>query len=293
MRAVIALPIKPSLPSGIKPGCILGDPELQLLRQVAHFGNAEYAKAKNYTLIVPDEGIRFGRSSVLVKAGIKCAGLGANMLLCIFDVKSVEEVRKLRRLSLAANRDQFEAKLNVRLEGDNAVYGLAIIETPTDVPKARDGLLEIPRSNNTFIFDVLYSQTLCAIAIERELLETATGSVINPGIFNLRARRNLASLKHWLFLPSSDSTRLFEEIVLLRKSIMLDERYQQVTRSLEQHSRKLHFTAAALISTVGLAATLIGPVNFGEGLFPVVAKALTCLGIGAVFALLTWMVAGA
>lgn len=292
MRLALALPIKPELPAGFVAGPALDKEQPQLARQVAFFGNRKFSKAEVFHFQLEQEGLRFNPSSVLHKAEVVRLNSKINVLVVVFDVKNIDDALNLRRLGQAINKIAYESTLNVQLDGEVSVYGLGIIETKTASPSAKDGLLAISASRNEFVFDTLYIQTIGALAVERELLESATEAVRHPGILNLRARRHLGNLKHWLSLPSSDSSRLFEEIELLRESIRIDERKDQVIRSLEHHSRRLNISGTTFVAAIGSSITLLGPTGRLEDGSSVL-NILGCVIFGFLVAGLTWLAAGA
>lgn len=292
MRVALALPIKPELPAGLFTGSDRDKQQSQLARQVAFFGNKRFSKAEIFSFKLPEDGLRFTASCVLHKAQIVRLNSKINILVAVFDVRKADDALNLRRLGQAVNKSAYESNLKVQLDGDVSVYGLGVIETKTTSPSAKDGLLAIPTSKNDFVFDTLYIQIIGALAVERELLEAATEAVRYPGFLNLRARWHLGNLKHWLSLPSSDSSRLFEEIELLRKSIRIDERREQVIRSLEHHSRRLNLSATALVAAIGLTTAFLGSTGRLEDGSSVL-NILGCVIFGLLVAGLTWLAAGA
>jgi hypothetical protein len=292
MRVALALPIKPKLPADLVTGPARDKQQPQLARQVAFFGNKRFSKAEVFHFQIPEEGLRFSASCVLDKAQVVRLNSKINVLVAVFEVRKTDDVLNLRRLAQAVNKSAYESNLNVQLDGDVSVYGLGIMETKTASPSAKDGLLAIPTSKNDFVFDTLYIQTIGALAVERELLESATEAVRHPGLLNLRARRHLGNLKHWLSLPSSDSSRLFQEIELLRESIRIDERKDQVIRSLEHHSRRLNISGTTFVAAIGSSITLLGPTGRLEDGSSVL-NILGCVIFGLLVAGLTWLAAGA
>jgi len=293
MRLALALPIKPELPAGFVAGPALDKEQPQLARQVAFFGNKKFSKAEVFHFQLEQEGLRFNPSCVLYKAEVIRLNSKINVLVVVFDVKNIDDALDLRRLGQAINKFAYESTLNVQLNGDVSVYGLGIIETKTATPRAKDGLLTIPASRNNFVFDTLYMQTIGALAVERELLEAATEAVRHPGFLNLRARRHLGNLKHWLSLPSSDSSRIFEEVEALRKSIRIDERRDHVIRSLDQHSRRLNISATAFVAAVGLSLTFFGSEAMQVDDRYLGLRIFGCMLFGLLVAGITWIAAGA
>jgi hypothetical protein len=213
-----------------------------LSRQVARFGNKTYLSSKIKTVALPDEGIKFNRRVTLDRAVVISKGEEVSVLVAAFTVSGIKDVISLRRLSLSENKEFFISKLGMKLDEKTSVFGLAVAESTDEKITCRDGLLVTKRSESDFVFDVIYMQALGALAFERALLEISTDVTFKPGILNLKAIRHLGELKHWLSFPSSDSTRLYEELELLRSSLKLDARREQVLRSLEQHLRRLSLT---------------------------------------------------
>lgn len=292
MRVALALPIKPMFPAELVTSQAIDKQQPQLARQVAYFGNKRFSKAEVFHFQIPEEGLRFISSCVLHKAQVVRLNSKINVLVAVFEVRKIDDVYNLRRLGQAMNKSAYELNLDVQLDGDVSVYGLGILEIKTASPSAKDGLLVIPTSKNDFVFDTLYIQTIGALAVERELVEDATEAVRHPGFLNLGARRHLGNLKHWLSLPSSDSSRLFEEIELLRKSIRIDERRDQVIRSLEHHSRRLNISATTFVAAIGSSITFLGSTNQLEvGSYAL--NIFACVIFGLLVSGLTWLAAGA
>jgi len=283
VRAVIALPI--SQPTSVKYPCEPGWPSSfgsdakVLSRQVAKFGNQSYLKADLKHLKLPQGGVQFIEGANLIRAVIITKRGSASLLLACFEVDDLEQVNYLRRIGLQENSSRYLSKLGLQLDPERSVYGLAISESLGTLATSQDGLLVVPKATNHFLFDVLYIQTLSAIAFEREILERATEATFKPGPLNLRARNMHERIRHWLPYPSSDSTRIYGEINLLRNSLMLDERREQIQSSLEQHTKRLNYSATVFVATLGilLSAFALAPVNDGVS----VANFPTFLLIGA------------
>jgi hypothetical protein len=270
MRAIIAVPIL-NQPSTIL-SYTAGWPESfekhagALTRQVSRFGNKTYTSSTVKTLVVPDEGLKFSKRVKLDRAVIISKGERISVLVAAFSVIGISDVLNLRRLSLAENRQLYMSELGLELDGETSVYGLAIVESNNSSMSCRDGLLVTETSESNFVFDVIYMQTLGALAFERELLEIATKVTFKPGFLNLRALSHLGELKHWLSYPSSDSSRLYKEVELLRESLKLDIRREQVLRSLEQHSKRLSHSITVFGVSLPVALAIAQTLNFSTGM---------------------------
>lgn len=294
MRAVIAVPVSDL--ASLKFRTREGWPESftshaeALSRQVSRFGNKSYASAKTVTIEIPDKELQLTDRTRLVRAVVISKPRSVIVLVAAIETTSQDEVLKLRRLSLSENKELWLEKLGVILDDKSSVYGLSVAESNNQIPSCKDGHLLIPASDNSFVFDVIYMQTLGALAFEREVLELSTVSTFKPGFLNLRALRHLGEIKHWLSYPSSDSTRLYQEIEILRSSLKLDSRKDQVLRSLEQHTKRLNYSATVLSVSLGislsLADTLFLNIYPSEGI-----RLLSCVLLSLTTASLTWLLA--
>lgn len=293
MRVVLAIPVcqpfELKVPSSAGWPASFSQEAAALSRQVSRFGNKAYMRSKIRTLNLPKPGLKFNSNINLVRGVVIEKRNRVSLFVGTFECSASRDLDGLRRLAKADNSKLFMEKLGLVPNSENSVYGLSIAQVANTHPSARDGNLRIPKAESDFVFDVIYMQTLGAIAFEREIIEQATLATFYPGFLNLRALSHLGRIKHWLSYPSSDSTRMYEEISLLRRSLDLDSRRNQVTSSLDQHTKQLAYSGTVFGLTLGSSLSIFGGKSFTNSYFGL-SSPFTSLLLALIAASVTWLI---
>jgi hypothetical protein len=263
------------------------------VRQLRWLGNREYRKTKVTHVL-------FGTSPVPLSQHVEVSSLvilqkeNTYSLLVVFvnHSGSFANLKQFTHPGIKSTQDVFERHFSLRLDASEIVRATCFYEAIGPETQPEDGALRVGQSENEFFFNITYGLLVAAIGAERQILEKATQTTFNPGLLANRARRALGLLENWLSVPSSDSTHLIEQAEQLRKSIRLDERKNQVQRSLSHQVRAVNFGVAAFAasSTIG-ASSLSAFIVIDEkptlvSLAGVALVLLLALAVG----LISWMV---
>jgi hypothetical protein len=199
----------------------------------------------------------------------------------------VEAFKKSVKFGNQSAKGPFESKLGISFDSRSFVNATCVLDDSSTETMAIDGTLIGPRLSTDFYFEVAYGLGVAGVTAERIQLEHATAATFKPGFFAMRARKSLAHIENWLSIPTSDSTRIFQDFASLRESLQLNQRMDQVRRSLAHQTHKINKLIGYFLSLLTLSASLaaLATVVSKEFLIYVAWSS----GITAAAAILTFM----
>ena len=228
------------------------------IKQVLWLGNKRYSRAKVRTLMLPTNPVILATGVQVTRVVLVSNSKNLRFAVVFVDYEvPFHKLAKFLKIGNQANQEIFQNKLGVTLDTSTFVNATCILNDNSSEPRAIDGLLYGQRGKSDFYFEVAYGLGVAAITAERINLEHATIATFKPGIFAARARKALALTENWLGIPTSDSTQILQEFELLRESLRLSQRMNQVRRSLTHQTNYVNKLFGYAISLSTLSATVI------------------------------------
>jgi hypothetical protein len=189
----------------------------------------------------------------------------------------------LRRIGTTATRKMLnDAGLDP--QDKNFLFATCISGSDDGLTHASDAWLRYPDKNRSFFKQSVDVPLAEYITAERIILDQATDYLTEGPVRPKDSRTHLANLRSWQTTPSSESTRLLENVELLRNSLRLDERSQQAANALERHSQASDIRSASTVAVTALSATLFSLFPVFEGPYIRVAG----IGLALLFGFIVW-----
>jgi hypothetical protein len=234
------------------------DEGIGLTRQVANLGNKKFSTAEVIQHKIEEPNISFS-PGIEIEHAIQVRKNGVfDQLVLIGTIQEGDEfkIHSLRSPGKSTTRSKIMELFGVELDNSSTVFATTAFATEAKGYLTKDGLL-VSQTSNTFAFDVINSLVVSAISAERIILENANKAVFEKDFLTLNSRKHLARLNNWISIPSSDSTRLLEDIESLRTSLKLTERSEQIAKVLAQQARSADFAIAAFVGTLGFVSAFL------------------------------------
>lgn len=228
-----------------------------LTRQVAKLGNRTFSSARVRHFQIDDSGLQFS-PTISIDFAVQISKKNVfNQLVLIGSIAEGQEssLHDFRSVGFPKTRDRIQQLFDLEVDKSATVFATTVFATQITDLNTQNGLL-VSASTNMFAFDVINSLVVSAISAERIILEEATETIFQRDLFALKSRRQLSRLNGWISLPSSDSTRIIEEIEKLRSTLRLNERSEQVSKVLSNRTRAVDLSLAAFLGTLGFSSAL-------------------------------------
>jgi hypothetical protein len=230
-----------------------------LTRQVAKLGNRTFSSAKVRHFQINGSGLQFS-SAISIDIAVQVSKKNVfNQLVLIGSIAEGQEssLQEFRSVGSPKTHDRIQELFCLEVDKSATVFATTVIANTAADLNSHNGLL-VSTSTNTFAFDVINSLIVSAISAERIILEEATETIFQKDLFALKSRQQLSRLTGWISTPSSDSTRIIEDIEKLRFSLRLNERSEQVSKVLSNRTRAADLSLAAFLGTLGFTSALFG-----------------------------------
>ena len=240
-----------------------------LTRQLGNLGNYGFSTANVTQFKLNDNGVALFSGVTIFRAVQVSKRNTFNQLILIGEIQTGREklIHELRSPGQERTKDKIKSVFGLEVDDTNTVFATAAFsDMKTPIP-SRNGLIYSDASN-PFAFDICNSLIISAVGAERMILENATKSLFSHDFLALQSRQNLNRLNNWISIPSSDSTRILEDMNLLRGSLNLNERIEQVSKALTNRTKSVDYSLATFFGGLGFTNAAVKTISGSDLVAP-------------------------